>query len=61
MVFNLHVVEGFKHPEIAEKLGISVGASKSNLAKARAKLKAMILKANQRFDDKDDRRMIGDW
>lgn len=46
MVFNLHVVEGYKHPEIAEKLGISVGASKSNLAKARMKLKAMIIKAN---------------
>lgn len=42
VVFNLHAVEGFKHPEIAEKLGISVGASKSNLAKARLKLRAMI-------------------
>lgn len=42
VVFNLHAVEGFKHSEIAEKLGISVGASKSNLAKARLKLRAMI-------------------
>lgn len=42
MVFNLHAVEGFKHTEIAEKLGITVGTSKSNLAKARVKLKAMI-------------------
>ena len=39
MVFNLHVVEGYKHPEIARKLGISVGASKSNLAKAKKKSK----------------------
>jgi RNA polymerase sigma-70 factor (ECF subfamily) len=39
MVFNLHVLEGYKHPEIAKKLGISVGASKSSLAKARKKLK----------------------
>ncbi len=42
MVFNLYVVEGFKHHEIAEKLGISTGTSKSNLAKARLKLKLMI-------------------
>ncbi len=44
MVFNLHVIEGYKHPEIAEKLGITIGASKSNLAKARMKLRTMIQK-----------------
>lgn len=37
-VFNLYVIEGYKHPEIAQMLSISVGTSKSNLAKARAKL-----------------------
>lgn len=42
IAFNLFVVEGYKHHEIAEKLGISTGTSKSNLAKARLKLKAMI-------------------
>lgn len=42
MVFNLYVVEGYKHHEIAEKLGISVGASKSNFAKAKMRLQAMI-------------------
>jgi len=36
VVFNLHVIEGYSHQEIAEMLGISVGTSKSNLAKARA-------------------------
>lgn len=41
MVFNLHVLEGYKHPEIAHRLGISVGTSKSNLAKARQKLRAL--------------------
>jgi RNA polymerase sigma-70 factor (ECF subfamily) len=46
MVFNLHVVEGYKHPEIAKKLGISVGASKSNLAKAKKKLKVMVNRLN---------------
>lgn len=38
MVFNLHVIEGFKHEEVAQQLGISVGTSKSNLAVARNKL-----------------------
>jgi RNA polymerase sigma-70 factor (ECF subfamily) len=36
MVFNLYVLEGFKHKEIAQLLGISEGTSKSNLADARA-------------------------
>lgn len=38
-VFNLYVIEGFTHKEIAEYLGISEGTSKSNLAKAKQKLK----------------------
>lgn len=42
MAFNLYAIEGYKHPEIAEKLGITVGTSKSNLAKARNKLKEML-------------------
>lgn len=42
LVFNLHVIEGYSHPEIAEKLQISEGASKSNLFKARMKLQKMI-------------------
>jgi RNA polymerase sigma-70 factor (ECF subfamily) len=37
--FNLYVVDGFTHKEIGEKLGISEGTSKSNLAKAKMKLK----------------------
>jgi RNA polymerase sigma factor (sigma-70 family) len=41
-VFNLFVVEGYSHPEIGELLGITEGASKSNLSKARAKLKLML-------------------
>ncbi len=41
-VFNMYVIDGFKHEEIANKLGISVGTSKSNLSKARAKLKTLI-------------------
>ena len=41
-VFNLFVVDGFSHPEIAQILGITEGASKSNLSKARMKLKMML-------------------
>jgi RNA polymerase sigma-70 factor (ECF subfamily) len=43
VVFNLYVVEGYSHKEIGERLGISEGTSKSNLAKARARLQHMIL------------------
>ena len=35
LVFNLYVFEGMKHREIAEKLGITEGTSKSNLSDAR--------------------------
>ena len=37
-VFNLYVLEEYTHKEIAEKLGISEGTSKSNLAKAKMNL-----------------------
>ncbi len=39
MVFNLYAIEGYKHAEIAQKLNISEGTSKSNLNIARIKLK----------------------
>jgi len=39
LVFNLYVLEGMKHSEIAALLGISEGTSKSNLADARAILR----------------------
>ncbi|TDB63722.1 RNA polymerase sigma factor [Arundinibacter roseus] len=44
MVFSLAVIDGYTHEEIAEKLEISVGASKSNLSRAREKLKVMLSK-----------------
>lgn len=43
MVFNLYVIEGYKHEEIAHEMNISVGTSKSNLAIARNKLKRMLI------------------
>lgn len=41
-VFNLYVIDGFKHEEIAKHLNISVGTSKSNLAKAKVNIQKMI-------------------
>jgi len=41
-VFNLHIIEGYKHEEIAEMLNISVGASKSNLSKAKKNLQQIL-------------------
>jgi RNA polymerase sigma-70 factor (ECF subfamily) len=41
-VFNLYVVDGYTHPEIAVLLNISVGSSKSNLSRARFHLKHLL-------------------
>lgn len=46
-VFNLFVIEGFSHEEISSQLGISVGASKSNLSKARHNLRKIITKQTE--------------
>ncbi len=37
-VFNLYAIDGFDHKEIAEKLGISIGTSKSQYARAKGLL-----------------------
>lgn len=41
-VFNMYVIDGYKHNEIAETLGITVSTSKSNLARARANLRNLV-------------------
>ena len=41
-VFNLYVVEGYSHKEIAEMIGISEGTSKSQLARAKGVLQTII-------------------
>ena len=46
LVFNLYVMDGFTHEEIATQLGISVGASKSNLARARENLRLLLKQIN---------------
>ncbi len=43
MVFNLHVFDNLAHKEISSQLGISVGTSKSNLAKARRNLRSILV------------------
>jgi RNA polymerase sigma-70 factor (ECF subfamily) len=42
LVFNMHVIEGYSHREIAEILGTTEGTSKSQLARAKAMLKQMV-------------------
>ncbi|HUR98102.1 MAG TPA: RNA polymerase sigma factor [Pyrinomonadaceae bacterium] len=43
-VFVLHDVEGYEHEEVARMMGISVGTSKSQLHKARLKLRGLLIK-----------------
>jgi len=43
MVFNLYALDGMNHQQISEIMGISVGTSKSNLARARGILKQKVL------------------
>jgi RNA polymerase sigma-70 factor (ECF subfamily) len=43
-VFNLYVYEDYTHQEIAEALGISVGTSKSNYAKAKKNMRKLLTK-----------------
>jgi len=42
VVFNLYVIDGFSHAEIAEMMSMSVGTSKSTLSRARAMLQKSI-------------------
>jgi len=42
VVFNMYVIDGYSHQEIADMLDISVGTSKSNLSKARMHLQKYI-------------------
>lgn len=47
MVFNLYIVEGYSHKEIATRLGISESGSKSQLSRARQLLKGAIEKREE--------------
>ena len=43
-VFNLYIIDGYNHKEIAEQLGMSEGTSKWHLSSARKKLQEMMKK-----------------
>ncbi|MBA6154993.1 sigma-70 family RNA polymerase sigma factor [Tenacibaculum sp. S7007] len=47
LVFNMYAIEGYKHSEIANKLNISEGTSKSQLFKARKWLQESYIKVNE--------------
>ncbi|MCX5767967.1 MAG: sigma-70 family RNA polymerase sigma factor [Gemmatimonadetes bacterium] len=56
-VFVLHDVEGYTHEEIAAELGITAGGSKSQLFKARARLRrllAPLVDVGPAREDQDD-------
>ena len=46
-VFVLHDIEGYEHEEVSRIMGISVGTSKSQLHKARLKLRGLLIKHNE--------------
>jgi RNA polymerase sigma-70 factor (ECF subfamily) len=50
-VLWLHDVEGYTHEEIGARLGIAVGTSKSQLSKARARLRALVAEARAEVID----------
>jgi RNA polymerase sigma-70 factor (ECF subfamily) len=50
-VFNLYVIDGLTHQEIANLLGISVGTSKSNLSKARVILQKIVKNNDREVSD----------
>ena len=52
MVFNLFAIEGFKHSEIADLLGVSESTSKSQLFKARKLLQENYYKMNKIIHEK---------
>jgi RNA polymerase sigma-70 factor (ECF subfamily) len=49
LVFTLFAIEGYSHAEIGEQLGISVGTSKSQYARARMLLQTMLKNSEKNF------------
>ena len=49
VVFNMYVIDGYTHQEIANQLGIGVGTSKSDLSKAKSILRRFIIKNDQQI------------
>ena len=49
-IFNLYIIEGYKHREIAELLGISINTSKSQLILAKKKLRELYKKKDNHLN-----------
>jgi RNA polymerase sigma-70 factor (ECF subfamily) len=47
IIFNLFIIENLSHEEISKQLGISIGTSKSNLARGRKQLQKILLGENK--------------
>jgi len=59
-VFNMYVMDGFSHRQIAQELNISAGTSKSHLKRARKKVQQILYeKAMNKNKKKDKRRLAG--
>ena len=43
-IFNMYAIEGYSHKEIAQELSISESTSKSQLSRARATIKELLIK-----------------
>ena len=52
LVFNLHILEDYSHQEISEMLNISVSTSKTQLFRAKAKLKEIVLSKKKMTNEK---------
>ena len=62
-VLILHDVEGYTHDEIGELLGTAAGTSKSQLFKARAKMRALLknLDSSRKSDSQNDQEELEAW
>ena len=58
IIFILHDVEGYEHNEIAEMLGCSIGNSKSQLHKARMKLRMLLANEKSRHGGSRNARLL---
>ena len=60
-IFNLYVIEGYKHREIAEELGISINTSKSQLILAKKKLQILLEKQKYPGIFRFKKKAVSNW
>jgi RNA polymerase sigma-70 factor, ECF subfamily len=60
-VLILHDVEGYTHEEIGDVLGVTAGTSKSQLSKARAKMREMLSALDGALDGEVDEQGVETW